>query len=92
MVERAGVIDIGGLLVVDDKGPFSYDEVEAERSSTPWSGPYFGYGKQWRKSPMNARSQLMSNFVTMQHHVFKLLHQKFGTFLSHMLMNQCNST
>jgi hypothetical protein len=47
MVEGVGVIDIGGLLVVDNNGPFSYDEVEDERSSTPWSEPYFGYGKQW---------------------------------------------
>jgi hypothetical protein len=31
MVEMASVIDIGGLLVVDNNGPFSYDEVEAER-------------------------------------------------------------
>jgi hypothetical protein len=30
MVEGASVIDIGGFLVVDNNGPFSYNEVEAE--------------------------------------------------------------
>jgi hypothetical protein len=30
MVEMASVIEIGGVLVVDNNGPFSHDEVEVE--------------------------------------------------------------
>jgi hypothetical protein len=47
----------------------------------PWSGPYLGYGIQWLKSPPNAKNQLVSNFVTMQHHVYKLLCQRSKPFI-----------
>jgi hypothetical protein len=97
-IERANAIDIGGFCNINDNDPLFLCLMmvlilmRQKDHLPPWSEPYFGYGIQWSKPPLNGRNQLMSNFVTMQYHVYELLHRRSKPFMWPKAMNYCTLT
>jgi hypothetical protein len=62
---------------------------EAKGSSNPMEQPFSWLQDIMAESLPNARSKVVSNFVTMQHHVYELLHGRSKPFMRLGPMNQC---